>query len=320
MRPRPHSRSLRFFISLLIASTAASLCVAQPALTSATATSATSPAATAAIPLGPNPKIEIAYVAPQSAALKPIYERLKERRLLERLATFFAPMKLPETLKVSTDECGTLTRTYTRRNGATICYEYIAFINAAADRDVAAIADSRERELRNRVIVTGATMQNSVYRVALALLAMYDVPIWGRFADAADLMTAFLMLQFGPETAQVTLMGATLLFEALAQSNIDERVYARTHAPAIQRKFNYLCIAYGYDVHLHNTDRDWIGNAASFFGDLDPGPLLSDHRRPRCAKEYLQTAKAYYTIFWPLIDADKLERLSASAILSAGDF
>src|SRR5437588_8677757 len=54
----------------------------------------------------PNPQIEIAYVEPKNPALRPFYEKLKQRQVLEILQAFLAPLRLPRKLTITTDECG----------------------------------------------------------------------------------------------------------------------------------------------------------------------------------------------------------------------
>src|SRR2546423_12668149 len=59
------------------------------------------PAAAQTPPLLQNDMIEIEYNEPRSAKYKPIYERLKQRKLLEQLETFLSPLKLQAGLIIS---------------------------------------------------------------------------------------------------------------------------------------------------------------------------------------------------------------------------
>src|SRR5262245_46675569 len=52
------------------------------------------PASAQTPPLLQNDMIEIEYNEPQSEKYKPIYRRLKDRKILEQLATFLSPLKL----------------------------------------------------------------------------------------------------------------------------------------------------------------------------------------------------------------------------------
>jgi hypothetical protein len=49
--------------------------------------------------------IEVAYVPPNNPRHQPIYERLKERRALERLQLLLSPFSLPSKLTVKVEGC-----------------------------------------------------------------------------------------------------------------------------------------------------------------------------------------------------------------------
>src|SRR5262249_33160488 len=79
-----------------------------------------------------NLDIDIAYVEPKDEGFRPIYRRLKDRRVLEQLQQFLAPLRLPAKINVSMDQCG---RPFAlRRPGGPvmICYEYIDQIERLA--------------------------------------------------------------------------------------------------------------------------------------------------------------------------------------------
>src|SRR5262245_62650619 len=64
------------------------------ALALAQATLFVAPAAAQTPPALTNDMIEIEYTEPRSEKYKPIYQRLKDRKILEQLATFLSPLKL----------------------------------------------------------------------------------------------------------------------------------------------------------------------------------------------------------------------------------
>jgi len=66
---------------------ALALALACPALFAA-------PAAAQTPPVLQNDMIEIEYHEPRTEKYKPIYQRLKDRKILEQLATFLSPLKL----------------------------------------------------------------------------------------------------------------------------------------------------------------------------------------------------------------------------------
>src|SRR5262245_23317045 len=80
-----------------------------------------------------NPNVEISYTQPTTAALRPIYERVTQRKVLEELRAFLAPLRLSEKLKITMAECGNRRKMHYRPGGVvTICYEYVALIERYA--------------------------------------------------------------------------------------------------------------------------------------------------------------------------------------------
>jgi len=72
-----------------------------------------------------NPNVEIVYKEPRTAAFKPVAERVRQRRALEQLRVFLAPLRLPRKLTVNVDECGAPMREYQPQGPVIICYEVI---------------------------------------------------------------------------------------------------------------------------------------------------------------------------------------------------
>ena len=80
-----------------------------------------------------NPQIEISYVVPRNPAFQPIHDRLRERKVLEQLKAFLAPLRLDRTIEVKIDECGSPHAHYKPGSGAvTVCYEYVGLIGSLA--------------------------------------------------------------------------------------------------------------------------------------------------------------------------------------------
>ena len=72
-----------------------------------------------------NSQVDIAYVEPSNPAFRPIHERLKERRVLEELREFLAPLRLPRKILVKSEQCDRESRPYEPGGPVTICYEYV---------------------------------------------------------------------------------------------------------------------------------------------------------------------------------------------------
>ncbi len=251
----------------------------------------------AAAQLAPNPKVAIAYIPPKSAKFQAMHDRLKKRQVLEQLAVFLAPLRLPMTLRIQIDECGALTRVVTRTGGATICYEYLEAIDKAA-----ATAAGKDKTKRKQYF-TGAFIQSTLYRVALVALDILDAPIWGRYTDAADRLAAAVMLEFKPEYALAGFSGANVFFKA-QKKDWTGADFASINQPAAQRRYNYLCMAYGFDDSQYEAFKKPLGKRAE------------DNL---CEAEYKQGSLSFFTLLWPHIDEDKAERIKEIQFIQPGD-
>src|SRR5438105_13632838 len=77
-------------------------------------------------------QINIVYEEPKKADYRPIYERLKQRKVLETLQQFLSPLKLPRKLTVKTGECGgDPFAPYMPGGAVTICYEFVDLVEKA---------------------------------------------------------------------------------------------------------------------------------------------------------------------------------------------
>src|SRR5262249_9557649 len=150
-------------------------------------------------------------------------------------------------------------------------YEAIASIH-----DLAKGATSDPNDLTT--LVTGGVIEEVLHRMAEAILQVFDVPVWGKQEDAADMLGAFLMLKFDARTAGVGITGAArlLAYATAANRKID---YVSEVSPPAQRFYNFLCIAYG-------------GERLGFQAAVDNG-LLPQSRADRCGEEYNNIRKAF---------------------------
>jgi hypothetical protein len=257
--------------------------------------------ADAQIPAGlQNPQIEIVYAVPSNAAFRPIYDRLKQRQVLEELRAFLAPLKLPRKLTVSVDQCGAATRPFKPQGPVTICYELIAQIVQTAGKLDASLQPS---------VTSGAFILVALQALAHGVYDELQIPVWGRMEDAADRLAALVMLQFGEDLALRTLLGATALFTASGKTWTGSD-FGNALSPDEQRYYNYLCIAYG-------------GAPITFkfltVPDRNGEQTLPDRRAERCEGEYAQVLKAFNLWIMPSVDPNLLVKVRATPWLQAGD-
>jgi hypothetical protein len=240
-----------------------------------------------------NGQIRIAYgdVPPGADAAAHARDVLAKSQALEELRRFLTPLRLPTNLNVRADSCGAARRAYDAGSKTvTICYEMIADILKIA----AAQTDASEADRTGAIV--GTIVEALFHETAFGLFDLYKVPVWGRIEDAADRLSALIMLQFGEDNARTTILGTArfFLWSARTWNGSD---FSSIEAPEAQRFYNFLCIAYG-------------GDPITFY-NLKSSGVLPDYRINQCAYEYQQVRKAFDLRLMPAIDPDLLVKARA---------
>ena len=254
-----------------------------------------------------NPMIDIAYVEPVNADFAPLYEGLKRRKVLEELSAFLAPLNLPKRLTIQAAQCDAPNRLYAPGGPVTICYEYVARLRALAEK-IPADGATASGVTREDAII-GAFVQATLQRTASAIIDIFDLPVWGREEDAADQLAAFLMLQFGPGTATRLVKGSEFFFEASdhAWTGAD---FAEVESPEAQRYYNYVCIAIGANPRAFGfAEGESRGRGRG--GAPDLGPVFTEYRAHKCAREYDAERWAFQTLLLPHVDPVLLRQVLA---------
>jgi hypothetical protein len=240
-------------------------------------------------------QVHVRYEASQKFAAA--RDMLQRHKVLEKAQVFMSPLRLPRELTIRAAECGALSVPYDGERGViTICYEAVANVEQLAK------AASSDPEVLT-ILVSAGVIEEALHRMAEAILKVFDVPVWGKQADAADRLAAFIMLKFDERTARVTISGAAqlLAYRSSALGTID---YAAEVSPAAQRFYNFLCIAYG-------------GDRIDFQGFVDKG-LLPKFRANRCWKDYESIRKAFDLRLMPYVDPDLVVKVRATDWLHDG--
>jgi hypothetical protein len=225
-----------------------------------------------------------------SAKFATVRDILQRHKVLEKAAILMSPLRLPRELTIRAAQCDAPALPYDAASGTiTICYEAIANV-----MDLAKGASSNPDELAR--LVTGGVIEETLHAIAAAVLQVYDIPVWGREEDAADLLGAFLMLKFDERAARVAMTGAATLFMS-ATSALGKVDYVADVSPPAQRFYNFLCIAYG-------------GDRLDFHVLVDKG-FLPEHRANRCQDEYNSIRKAFDLRVMPHIDPDLAVKVRA---------
>jgi Putative metallopeptidase len=193
-------------------------------------------------------KVDIAYKEPPKSKpeFQPIYTKLQQKRVLEQLQQFLAPLKLKRNLEVMTAECqGSFYLPYKPQGPVTICYEFVQLIDTVADDRPWGIVGSSV--VTRDMFTVGPFVQEVLHNVALAVFDIQEIPVWGNAEFAADNVAAFLMLQFGTDVAMKTVLGSAFFLNQLetaaARNTLD---YLGDIRPTVrQRYYNLLCVAFG---------------------------------------------------------------------------
>jgi hypothetical protein len=245
-----------------------------------------------------NPQIDVVYGQAASPEFQAIRERLSKRQVLEQLAQFLSPLRLPRKLTVQIDQCGPAGRNYVAGGPVTVCYEYIDRVRRLAPEKPPQGYPPRD------VMMVGAFVQAILHEVSLAVFDIYQVPVWGREKDAADKLAAFIMMQFGKDVARTTLLGTAWFFEA-SDRRWTGSDFSDVRSPEAQRYYNYLCIALGGDP--------------GSFQYLVHNKMLPPRRAARCGREYQQVQEAFVKTVMPHVDQELLKKVRGMAIIKAGD-
>ena len=239
--------------------------------------------------------IRIAYVAPKNPAHQPIHDRLRQRRVLERLAFFLSPLRLPRTLLIKVEGCDGEVNAHYEDAVVTVCYEYLAYIRANAPKE------SVPGGLQPDDAVIGPTVDVFLHEVGHAVFDMLEIPVLGREEDAADLFSAYLQLQISKPEARTLMIGNGYLGAKEVQDQMSKslelKAFADTHGLPAQRYFNVLCMAYGSDPVL--------------FADAIRLGRLPPERAEDCEEEYEQFERAFKRLIEPYIDRKLLRKVKA---------
>jgi hypothetical protein len=243
--------------------------------------------------LAANSRVIIDYIDPMARfpRSQATLDRLRKRQVLEELSMFLSPLRLPRMLRIRTKSCGMVNAFYVGSEWAiNLCYEFYEHLETMAPQTT-----SPQGYTRDEVIV-GGFIDAIFHELGHALFDILNVPVFGREEDAADQLSAFLMLQFGKDVARTTIKGAA--FTYLNTKNPRSRAeYADEHGTDAQRFFNYVCLAYG-------------GEPEAFRDYVDSG-VLPKVRAQGCAREYQLVRRAFAKTILPHIDVELMKKVQS---------
>jgi hypothetical protein len=244
-------------------------------------------------PFPRNPNIDIAYVRPAESRFALTYDRMRQLEVLETLQEFLSPLKLPSKITVKMDRCGGALTVPYKQGVVTICYEHLNAIRDTAPHD-GFVSFGQGRELTADQAVAGGIARLMLYETSFAVFDVLKIPVWGRVEEAADNVTALIMLDFGQELAWTTILGSAWY---LAQRGMLGTGFFSDAARPLeaQRFYNYLCFAYGAQPKTYEF--------------LVNGFNLPPDRARLCREEFFKLRRAFRGTFMQHVDVKQLERV-----------
>ena len=174
-------------------------------------------------------QIRIQYVKPVNPAHQPIHDELKRIRALERVQALLAPIRLPRPLLLKLDGCDGDANAWYDEGEIVVCYEYVAEILKIAPEKVPPIG------ITKLDTVAGPLIDTVLHEAAHAVFDLLKIPVFGREEDAADLLSAYIMLKLGKSEARRLIIGTAYQYRTDIQNPIGDdggQVLLRRARPA----------------------------------------------------------------------------------------
>jgi hypothetical protein len=235
-------------------------------------------------------RMRVDYVPPTNSAHQALYERLKERRALEKLQEIFSPLRLPVDLTIRTMGCdGFSNAWYGRKDpSVNVCYEYLNEILQSMPKETTADG------ITPMDAVMGQFFYVFAHEMGHAMFDILVVPVFGNAEDAADQFATYIMLQFGKDQSRALITGAAYSYKKYVQGSevtAPLAAFSDVHAAPAQRFYNMLCLAYGADPILF---ADFVTG--------DTKDYLPKGRAHNCKREYDQVTFAFRDVIVPHLD------------------
>jgi hypothetical protein len=181
-------------------------------------------------------RVQYHYVEPTNAAHQPIYNRLKEYRILEKLSQLLGPLRLPRVLTPKAQGGDSHVNSYYWSDNVIVCYEYLDSLLKAAPEE------AKSDELTRHSALVGMTADVFLHETGHAVFGMLEIPFLGPEEDVADQFATYIELQFAKEDARRVILGVAFLGRGQAQeelaSNPQVQEFADVHGTPAQRYFN----------------------------------------------------------------------------------
>jgi hypothetical protein len=231
-------------------------------------------------------QIVISYEKPKNPAHERLRDLLIEARVLEQVQEILGAFRLPKPLPISIEGCDgeSDARFLYDEERIKICYEYIEDIWKDAP------AETTARGVSPIDAIVGPLADAFFHEFGHALITLHKIPVLGSEENAADTMSAMLMLALAKGEARRLIMGAAYWYTDDLETAITLKPveFSAIHSTPHQRFFNLVCIAYGAHEEM--------------FGDLVEKGYLPEERAEDCKSEFQQAAHAFNVLIRPHLD------------------
>ena len=253
-------------------------------------------------------RIRIRYEPPKNPEHQKLYERLQENQVLETVQKILSPIRLPKPgLLIKTMGCdGVINSWYNTGDpgdpGPTVhmCYELLQnIINLSNTNNV------RPNVTRHDAIV-GQFMFWTLHETGHAAFNIFQVPLFGREEDGADLFAAYIMLHFGHDQARRWIEGAAYTSDEFMADVPWGKNYASVHGLPQQRFYNLICLAYGADPVTFADVTENMTNMMTQKGMMPTAEkgVLPKKRAENCEHEFETFDHAWINQIRPHIDLE----------------
>ncbi len=188
-------------------------------------------------------QFQIAYLYPDSAALKPFEALVKEEQVLEHVQRSMSFIKLPRPLLIRFAQCNDENAWYDPdEHTVTFCYELVRHIQNIAPK-------GSQAGVTRQDAILGSVYFSLFHEIGHAVIDLLEWPVLGREEDAADMIAAYAILTVDKPRRERLVRGAAWMWgQEARRERPDRSALADVHSLSSQRLFNLLCLAYGSDA------------------------------------------------------------------------
>jgi hypothetical protein len=236
-------------------------------------------------------QVRVEYLLPANEVHRPIYDQLKELRVLEYVQQLLSSIRFPRRLMLKLTGCDGVVNAWYDGEEITVCYEFVAEILKNAPEKEAPAGITRQDA------IAGSLFDVFLHEAGHAVFDMLSIPLFGREEDAADQFSAYIMLQYDKARARRLILGSAYQYKIDMQApelTLALKKFSDEHGIPAQRFYNVLCIAYGADPKL--------------FSDVVERNYLPRDRAEGCEEEYRQVRFAFRTLISPHVDRKEARR------------